>query len=329
MNAPSITSMTGKAYHWALSILEEELYHLIQLCAKMGYHPKEWRTSIAVALKKPKRDYSLLRLYRLIQLLEVLGKVLERVQAHRLSYIAAKHNLFPSSQFGGIPGRSAEDALLCTVHDIETAWNHKCKASILTFDITGFFNTIPHSHLIDTLCAYHLPLLITQWVHSFLQDRKAAICLDGKRDELRTIETGIPQGSCVLPILAAYFTSLMIRTVHHVTSTCIEESTELSPLFREDKITLSPTMLYVDNGAIMASGPSLDTTAQMSSMAFEETHKWLAKRGLKTDQVKNELIHFTKTKNWNPSPSILILSHVPGTLKEVSPAKCTRYLGLW
>src|SRR5260221_2081330 len=40
-------------------------------------------------------------------------------------------------------------------------------------------------------------------------------------------------------------------------------------------------------------------------------------------------MHFTKMKNQNPSHSILILSNIPGTLKEVSPAKCTRYLGLW
>ncbi len=112
MNAPGITGMTGKAYCWAWSILEEELYHLIRLCARVGYHPEEWRTSVAVTLQKPKRDYTLPRLYRLIQLLEVLGKVLEWVQAHRLSYITAKHNLFPSSQFRGIPGRSAEDTLL-------------------------------------------------------------------------------------------------------------------------------------------------------------------------------------------------------------------------
>jgi len=79
----------------------------------------------------------------------------------------------------------------------------------------------------------------------------------------------------------------------------------------------------------MASGPTLDTTAQMITMAFEETHKWLAKRGLKTDQVKNKLMHFTKTKNRNPSPSVHIPSNTPGTLKEVSPVKCTRYLGLW
>ena len=91
----------------------------------MGYHPKDWQTSVAVTLHKPKRDYSLPHSYWLIQLLEVLGKVLEHVQAQRHAFIAARFNLFPSSQFGGIPGRSAEDALLCMVHDIETAWNHK------------------------------------------------------------------------------------------------------------------------------------------------------------------------------------------------------------
>ncbi len=170
MNAPRITGMTGRAYQWTWSIMEEEMFHLIRLCAKMGYHPKEWQMSIAVALQKPKRDYSLPCSYCLIQLLEVLSKVLECIQACQLSHIAAKHNLFPSSQFGGIPSRSAEDALLCTVHDIEMAWNHKRKASILTFDITGFFNTIPHSHLLDTLHSQHLPLPIVQWVHTFLQD---------------------------------------------------------------------------------------------------------------------------------------------------------------
>ena len=168
------------------------MFHLICLCTRMGYHPKEWHTSIAVALQKPKRDYSLPRSYRLIQLLEVLGKVLECIQAQRLAYITAKHDLFPSSQFGGIPGRSAKDALLCTVHDIEMAWNHKHKASILTFNITGFFDTIPHSHLLNTLCSYHIPLPITQWVHSFLQDQQTSICLDGKRDKLCPIEIGVP-----------------------------------------------------------------------------------------------------------------------------------------
>src|SRR5258708_28163207 len=132
MNTPGLTGMTGKAYQWTWSVLEEELYHLIWLCARMGYHPKEWCTSIAVALQKPKRDYSLPRSYHLIQLLEVLGKVLEHVQACRLSYIAARHNLYPASHFGGITARSAKLTLLYTAHEYGTACNRQQKASSLT-----------------------------------------------------------------------------------------------------------------------------------------------------------------------------------------------------
>ena len=77
MNTPGITGMSGRAYQWTWMVLEEEMFHLICLCAKMGYHPKDWHTYIAIALQKPKRDYSLPHSYRLIQLLEVLSKVLE------------------------------------------------------------------------------------------------------------------------------------------------------------------------------------------------------------------------------------------------------------
>ncbi len=41
MNAPSIMGMTGRAYCWAWSIMEEEIFHLICLCTRMGYHPRE------------------------------------------------------------------------------------------------------------------------------------------------------------------------------------------------------------------------------------------------------------------------------------------------
>src|SRR5258708_1885854 len=54
---------------------------------------------------------------------------------------------FGLAQYGRITGRSAQDAVLAIVHDIEAAWNHDCTTTMLTIDITGFFNTIPHSYL--------------------------------------------------------------------------------------------------------------------------------------------------------------------------------------
>ena len=72
LNAPEYWDSLGE--RWAWSILEEEMYHLIRLCVDMGYHPAKWRTSIPVALQTLNHK---LQSYRLIWLLEVLGKSLE------------------------------------------------------------------------------------------------------------------------------------------------------------------------------------------------------------------------------------------------------------
>src|ERR1700677_670030 len=199
---------------------------------------------------------------------------------------------------------------------------------MLTFDITGFFDRIPHAYLIDTLRKYHIPLPTVRWVNSFLEERKTALCLDGKRDELRPVETGIPQGSCVSPILAAFFTSPMINEIHRSATERIEQIPELSPLSRSNQATLSQTTLYVDDGAILASGPTLEVTSQILKVTFEETHKWLQQRSLKTDEVKNELIHFTQTKNKGSNPTISIPTNTPGESKEITASTSIRYLRL-
>lgn len=54
-----------------------------------------------MVLRNPgKPDYSLPGTYRLISLLNLLGKLLEVVIAKRLSYLAEHHGLLPDTQFG-------------------------------------------------------------------------------------------------------------------------------------------------------------------------------------------------------------------------------------
>ncbi len=191
-----------------------------------------------MALQKPNRDYSKLRSYRLIQLLEVLGKTLERIQACRLSYYAAKYKFFPSTQYGGISRRSAQDAVMTITHDIEAAWNHDQAVTMLMFDITGFFDTIPHAYLINTLQKFHIPIPVVKWVQSFLKERTVAICLDGKQDELKEVRTGVPQGSCASPILAAYFTAPLGNAIRQGFSTIIAQNPELSQILNPHHNTL-------------------------------------------------------------------------------------------
>ena len=67
-------------------------------------------------------------------------------------------------------------------------------------------------------------------------------------------------------------------------------------------------------------------------MAFWEAHKWLAIRGLKIDQVKNELIHFTcstRGRHSGNGPMATIPTNTPGETKTVKPAKSIHYLRVW
>ena len=50
MNAPGISGLMARAWRWAWSVIEDAMYHLVRLCADLGYHPKTWRMSITVTL---------------------------------------------------------------------------------------------------------------------------------------------------------------------------------------------------------------------------------------------------------------------------------------
>jgi hypothetical protein len=77
-------------------------YLLYRALFAAGYHPKCWRQAIGVILPKAnKKDYSLPKAYRVISLLNCLGKAFEKSIANRLSYLAETGDLLQETQIGG------------------------------------------------------------------------------------------------------------------------------------------------------------------------------------------------------------------------------------
>ncbi|KAI0728450.1 hypothetical protein C8Q72DRAFT_756138, partial [Fomitopsis betulina] len=86
--APGLSQCPFRTIRWAWEVASDTILALMNHCLRTGYHPKEWRKAITVAIPKPgKPNYSNPRAYRLIQLLECMGKVLERIVANRLAYL--------------------------------------------------------------------------------------------------------------------------------------------------------------------------------------------------------------------------------------------------
>jgi hypothetical protein len=119
------------------------------LALYQGYYPCYFRHAILAIIQKPnKTDWTSPRLYRLIALLLVLGKGLERLVARNMAWIAIHHKVLASQYFGALPLYSAVDLTTCLLHDVEQALNQGKTASLLTLDIKGAFNRVLPGRLI-------------------------------------------------------------------------------------------------------------------------------------------------------------------------------------
>jgi len=61
----------------------QRVTQLVRGCIRLGHHPKLWKTAKGVVIPKPgKPDYSKVRAYMVISLLDVVSKLVESTAAH-------------------------------------------------------------------------------------------------------------------------------------------------------------------------------------------------------------------------------------------------------
>ena len=105
-------------------------------------------------MRKPgKNDYSDVKSYRPIALLNTIGNVLESVLATRISYLVELHHSLPFTHTGGRKSSSAEHAIHHLVENAYTAWNKGNVGSALFLDVTGAFDNVSHERLLQNLFA--------------------------------------------------------------------------------------------------------------------------------------------------------------------------------
>ena len=77
--------------------MENRFYKLYKALIESGYHPKCWKEAIGVILKKLNKKATIPKSYKVISLLNYLGKVIEKIIATRLSFLAELTNLLNSN----------------------------------------------------------------------------------------------------------------------------------------------------------------------------------------------------------------------------------------
>ena len=105
-------------------------------------------------MKKPQKpDYSEPKAYRLIALLNTLGKALEAVISIRIRECAEANRLLLEEQIGARKGRSVETALELITDTIYIVWSIGGAniASLLLLDVIRAFDNILYERLLYNL----------------------------------------------------------------------------------------------------------------------------------------------------------------------------------
>jgi hypothetical protein len=86
---------------------------LYKECLRKGYFPKRWKHSTIIPIVKPgKEGSSEVTKYRPISLLNVGGKVLEKLLIDRINYHVFSNSLLNENQYGFLPQKSKTDVAL-------------------------------------------------------------------------------------------------------------------------------------------------------------------------------------------------------------------------
>ena len=138
-----------------------------------------------------------------VSLLLIFSKIYERVIYNSVFNYFKSYKLFKSSQSSFLPGDLSIAKVLSTILEIKTAFDNSPAVDVrgVFVDVSKAFDKVWHIGLLFRLQAYGVDGKLLSLLENYLENCKQRVALNGQTSEWKKINSGVPQGLVLGPLL--------------------------------------------------------------------------------------------------------------------------------
>ena len=235
--------------------------------------------------------------YRPISLLSPFSKIFETHIHNNLTKFFNRNKVIYNNQFGFKEDSSTELAVIDIINEIISSVDNNLTNCCIFLDLAKAFNTVNHGILLSKLDKYGVRGPPLHLIKHYLNNRQQITNINNFKSNKLNINVGVPQGSCLGPLLFLIY----INDMHLCTS-----------------LKLS---LFADDTCLSLSHEDPQILQNCLNMELKNINNWLEKNKLFLNHSKSNYLIFSKKKN-KPSITISINNNI------LQQQHTTNYLGI-
>ena len=201
--------------------------HIFNASIASGVFPEGWKEAKVTPLSKNSNENFSGKNSRPISLLPILSKLLEKIITDQIQSFFKVNKLFSNFQHAYREGHSTGTALTQITDDCLRHIDNKNVVAAVLLDFSAAFDVIDHTLLLNKLKCYNFTHKAIEWFKSYLSSRKQCVFYNGSFSQVGQLQSGVPQGSCLGPVLFSIFTNDLPLVLDQTTAVMYADDTTL------------------------------------------------------------------------------------------------------
>lgn len=281
---PGIDGLDNKLLKLVIDEVTPVLCHILNLSLSSRKFPTAWKKAKIIPIPKNKSASFSCSNSRPISLLPLLSKIMEKVVCNQIKQYFLSNGLLTDQQHAYRRGHSTATALTQMVDDWYKQIDQQNIVGAVMLDFSAAFDLLNHQLLLDKLRCYGFDVSSTQWLKSYLTNRTQSVFFNGCYSASTAVTCGVPQGSCLGPLLYNIFTNDLPFILKNATA-----------------------VMYADDSTVYSCCKSIEELNLVLNKELKSVVDWVQQNQLVLNVVKTSCMVIGTRHSLSKNPELILM----------------------